>query len=129
MEPPEDTERRRYSRIAFDMEATLTQARQIYPLQLLDISLKGVLAKVEQAKAIDGGPASLCISLADKSQIRMAVVLVRRDEQYLGFRSTRIEVESAARLRRLLELNLNISNAAERVIDELVATSFGPIQS
>ncbi len=127
MEPRDSAERRHYSRIALDMEATLTQARQIHPLQLLDISLKGVLAKAE-ARVTDSSPASLCISLADKSQIKMEVILVHRNEQHMGFRSVRIDVESAARLRRLVELNLNIPDAAERVLEELVATSFDAIQ-
>lgn len=123
MEFSASPERRRFSRIDFDAQATITQAGHSYPAQLLDISIKGVLIKCEGQDRIDGRPASLRIELADGSEINMDIVLIHHHEHYLGFRCTSIDIESAGHLRRLIELNLNIPDAAERVLEELLSPS------
>jgi hypothetical protein len=129
MEFTETQNRRRFSRINFDGEATIRQHNQSYPVQLLDISIKGVLIKVNDPEAITPQPAVLRISLSDCTCIEMQIALAHRNENYLGFRCDSIEFESAAHLRRLIELNLNIPDAAERVLDELVTPLVGPPHS
>lgn len=114
-------ERRRFSRIDFDAQATIDQGGQRYPVQLLDISIKGVLVSCERQEQIDSRPASLQIALADGSEIAMEIALIHQHEHYLGFRCTSIDLESAGHLRRLVELNLNIPDAAERVLEELLS--------
>lgn len=125
MESSPSTERRRFSRIGFDADAIIIQGEQRQSVQVLDISIKGVLAGVEAPEQINTAPATLLIVLENASLIEMQITLVRRHEQYLGFRCDSIDIDSAAHLRRLMELNLNIPNAAERVLEELVEGNHG----
>lgn len=121
MTTTETGERRRFSRIGFDGLATLTQGESSYPAQVLDISIKGVLIRVNQPDEVSHSPASLYIELADGLCIGMDIRLVHRHDEYLGFHCESIDVESAAHLRRMMELNLNMPDAADRVLDEMLA--------
>lgn len=120
MEFSDAGERRRFSRIEFDGQATLTQDECRYPAKVLDISIKGVLVRVEQPGNISSRPAVLQIELADGTCIEMHILLIHRHEQDLGFQCESIDFESAAHLRRLIELNLNTPDATERVLEEML---------
>ncbi len=114
------TERRRFSRVNFDGEAQLIQGGHAHPVHILDLSVKGVLAKADSTLRPDTQAATLAIALANGTAIEMTVELIHSDAQTLGFRCISIDVDSAAHLRRLIELNLNSPDAAERVLEELL---------
>lgn len=113
-------ERRRFVRVDFDAETTVVQAGNSYAAQLLDISLKGALVKMKTYEAIDEQPATLYVDLTNGTHIKMQATLMHREQEYLGFHCDTIDVDSAAHLRRLLEINLNSPDAAERVLGELL---------
>ena len=115
------TERRRFSRVGFAADATIEQHGCRHPVQLLDISVKGALVHVEAHEKIDEQPATLAIALADGPAITMQMTLIHRQGGSLGFQCDSIDLDSAAHLRRLIELNLNSPDAAERVLEEMLS--------
>lgn len=114
-------ERRRFQRIAFDAATVLSQGDHQWPVELLDISLRGLLVR---CPAIWHGdpqqPFTARLSLDDGTQVQMDVQLTRDSQGLLGFLCQHIDLESIGHLRRLVELNLGDSSLLER---ELAALS------
>lgn len=114
-------ERRRFSRISFDAEATLTQDGQEYSAQLLDISLNGVLLTTPTNYGLRVDlPCMVKVRLAANAIITMQVALIHSSSEVLGFHCTSIDMDSITHLRRLLEMNLDDPAASERVLTELL---------
>jgi hypothetical protein len=117
-------ERRRFQRIATDKPASLSVAGSEFPCQVLDISLHGILLDCADAIAVSaiGEPASARVRLDDAGLgIRFEGTVIHADGSHLGIESRQMDLESAARLRRLVELNLADERLLERELGELVA--------
>ena len=115
------TDRRRFHRIPFDATTELSQGQNTWQVELLDISLKGLL--IQQPANWSGSaqqPFRACLYLNAEVQIRMDVELVRSHNQQLGFSCLTIDVESISHLRRLMEFNLGDERLLQR---ELAALS------
>ncbi|CAI8919276.1 MULTISPECIES: PilZ domain-containing protein [Pseudomonas] len=118
-EPPAN--RRRFKRIAFDARTELSQGQYIWPVKLIDLSLKGLLIErpepwlgdAEQDFFVD-------IHLSDDVDIQMDVHLAHEDHGQLGFVCRHISLESIQRLRRLIELNLADEAELERELGALI---------
>lgn len=114
-------ERRQYSRIIFEADATITQGNKSFDAQLLDISLNGLLVKTpEQYRVRCDMPCTAKIILSDAVHISMQVTLVHSGNDALGFHCTSIDMDSITHLRRLIEANLEDPHASERVLSELL---------
>ncbi len=113
--------RRRFKRIAFDARTELSQGQFIWPVKLIDLSLKGLLIErpepwlgnAEQDFFVD-------IHLSDDVDIQMDVHLAHEDQGQLGFVCRHISLESIQRLRRLIELNLADEAELERELGALI---------
>lgn len=113
--------RRRFKRIAFDARTELSQGQFIWPVKLIDLSLKGLLIErpepwlgnAEQDFFVD-------IHLSDDVDIQMDVHLAHEDQGQLGFVCRHIGLESIQRLRRLIELNLADEAELERELGALI---------
>ncbi|MBK5531275.1 PilZ domain-containing protein [Pseudomonas sp. TH08] len=113
--------RRRFKRIAFDARTELRQGEYIWPVKLIDLSLKGLLIErpepwlgnVDQVFYVD-------IHLSDDVDIEMDVQLKHEDHGQLGFVCRHISLESIQRLRRLIELNLADEAELERELGALI---------
>jgi len=115
-------ERRHYTRVAFNTVVTLKQNGQAIESNVVDLSLNGILLDTPSEYEIrTDAPLEAFIHLADDTQIRMFISLVHSSSEVLGFRCESIDVDSIVHLRRLIELNIDEANAAERVLNELVA--------
>lgn len=108
-------ERRRFVRIAFQEPVTLTQQDSHWPCELIDISLKGALLQppADCTPAADA-PLTLTLALDDKQAIHMIGSLVHQQDNQLGLYCERIDIDSMAHLRKLIELNTGDPAAAER---------------
>ena len=114
-------ERRRFKRIAFDARTELSQGEYIWPVKLIDLSLKGLL--IERPEPWLGDPAEdffVDIHLSDDIDITMDVHLTHEDHGQLGFVCRHINLESIQRLRRLIELNLGDEAELERELGALI---------
>jgi hypothetical protein len=103
------SERRRFHRILFDAPTTIESEGQLYHTTLLDISLKGAMAKIPanwQPRA--GEPATLSIKLNEEADtaIGMRAFCAHIEAERVGFLCDEIDMESISLLRRLVELNI-----------------------
>ncbi|MGP6421382.1 PilZ domain-containing protein [Pseudomonas putida] len=113
--------RRRFKRIAFDARTELSQGQFIWPVKLIDLSLKGLL--IERPEPWLGDKEQdffVDIHLSDDVDIEMDVHLAHEDHGQLGFVCRHISLESIQRLRRLIELNLADEAELERELGALI---------
>ncbi|EJN29291.1 PilZ domain-containing protein [Pseudomonas sp. GM78] len=114
-------ERRRFKRIAFDARTELGQGAFIWPVKLIDLSLKGLL--IERPEPWLGNPQQdffVDIHLSEDIDIEMDVQLTHQDHGQLGFVCRHISLESIERLRRLIEFNLGDPQELERELGALI---------
>jgi hypothetical protein len=114
-------DRRHFKRIAFDARTELGQGGFIWPVKLIDLSLKGLL--IEKPEPWLGNREQdffVDIHLSDDVEIRMDVQLTHEDYGQLGFLCKNISLESIERLRRLIELNLGDPQELERELGALI---------
>ena len=113
--------RRRFKRIAFDARTELRQGEYIWPVKLIDLSLKGLL--IERPEPWLGDREKdffVDIHLSDDVDIEMDVHLAHEEHGQLGFVCRHISLESIQRLRRLIELNLADEAELERELGALI---------
>jgi len=113
--------RRRFKRIAFDARTELRQGEYIWPVKLIDLSLKGLL--IERPEPWLGDREKdffVDIHLSDDVDIEMDVHLAHEDHGQLGFVCRHISLESIQRLRRLIEFNLGDPQELERELGALI---------
>ncbi|MCO7628471.1 PilZ domain-containing protein [Pseudomonas fluorescens] len=113
--------RRRFKRIAFDARTELRQGEYIWPVKLIDLSLKGLL--VERPEPWLGDREKdffVDIHLSDDVDIEMDVRLTHEENGQLGFVCRHIGLESIERLRRLIEFNLGDPQELERELGALI---------
>ena len=114
-------ERRRFKRIAFDARTELGQGPFIWPVKLIDLSLKGLL--IERPEPWLGNLQKdffVHIHLSEGVDIDMDVQLAHEDNGQLGFECRHISLESIESLRRLIELNLGDPQELERELGALI---------
>jgi pSer/pThr/pTyr-binding forkhead associated (FHA) protein len=116
----EETQQRQFSRIPFDVSATLRSDEQSWETDLLDISLHGALIKIPEAFEPDAERQyQLAIHLEGGPDICMDVSIAHQENQQLGLRCEDIDVESITHLRRLVELNVGDAGILERELSAL----------
>ncbi|WP_338583189.1 PilZ domain-containing protein [Pseudomonas sp. MAG733B] len=114
-------DRRRFKRIAFDARTELSQGEFIWPVKLIDLSLKGLLIERPEPWLGDGKQDFFVdIHLSEDVDIEMDVQLTHEDHGQLGFVCRHISLESIERLRRLIELNLGDQAELERELGALI---------
>jgi hypothetical protein len=114
-------DRRRFKRIAFNARTELSQGEHRWPVQLIDLSLKGLLIqRPEPWQGDETRPFAADIHLSDDVDVRMDVQLTRKDYGQLGFVCLHIGLESIEHLRRLIELNLGDEEELERELGALI---------
>ncbi|MGH8549329.1 MAG: PilZ domain-containing protein [Methylococcales bacterium] len=115
-------ERRQFHRIVFEAPVLLSNGQRTWPVQLIDLSLRGCLLNVPKdwTDQADTGY-RLTVQLSDSTEIRMNLTLARRTPDQIGFQCTGIDLHSICELRRLVELNLGDSTLLERDLNSLTA--------
>ena len=118
-------ERRHFHRIPFDHSARLMLGDRAVACTLGDLSLKGALLAECAAPLPPGTAVQLVIELDDQGPagrcIRMQGSVCHREGGHIGIRATAMDLDSIARLRRLVELNLGDPELLERELEALVA--------
>lgn len=113
-------EQRDFSRIHFEVPATLHQADRQWRTRLSDISLHGALVeRPADWEPLDGQLYLLDVHLNEEITIHMDVEVAHADAQWIGFRCHDIDVDSITHLRRLVELNLGDPELVERELSAL----------
>lgn len=113
-------QQRQFSRIPFDLSATLKTQTQSWETKLIDISLHGALIKEPSAFEVDQDrPYQLAIHLQGGADICMDVLIIHRQNEQLGLHCKDIDIDSITRLRQLIELNLGNPELLERELSAL----------
>ncbi|MDP2142109.1 MAG: PilZ domain-containing protein [Gammaproteobacteria bacterium] len=113
-------ERRNFTRIFFDAETVVTQGEHIWPVELIDISLRGVLVKNPGDMALDKSqPAEVSIHLTGALVISMQVRVKHVEGDLFGMLCEHIDLDSMIHLRRLVELNTGDNSLLERELSAL----------
>ncbi|MES9850390.1 MAG: PilZ domain-containing protein [Candidatus Thiodiazotropha sp. L084R] len=120
MSNTETKERRRFHRIIFDAPATIKASSGTYKTTLLDISLKGALAKIpdEWQPQVDE-QVTLMIMLDDGESISMLTTCAHVEAGQLGLLCKEIDMISISLLRRLVELNVSDDILLQRDLEAL----------
>ena len=112
--------RREYTRIFFDAETVVIQDDHIWPVQLVDISLRGVLIKILPGQMLrDADQLDVSIHLGGGTEICMSVHIVSQQGDQVRLACDHIDIESMTHLRRLVELNVGASSLLERELHVL----------
>jgi hypothetical protein len=121
---PEDTsERRRFNRIATD-KPLLVRAGEVRHIgSVLDISLHGLLFELRADWRPACGSIVQASIMLDEQMPRINIdgEVAHVQEGRIGIRCVGMDLESASRLRRMVELNLADSKLLERDLAQLIA--------
>jgi hypothetical protein len=115
-------ERRRFRRFPVEGSVKLYSGSAMWSSTLIDMSLRGVL--VERPDGWTGGLGTryrLDLRLEGGVMIGMGVELSRIANGHLGFACQKIDLDSFARLKRLIELNLGNTEILNRELAVLGA--------
>ncbi len=118
----EHKERRRFSRIGFDADVQLVDARGSWQSRLIDLSLKGALVAIPPEWSGQPGERFLlefALDAGDEAVIRMEASVSHQENDHIGFRCEHIDMDSISHLRRLVELNLGDAELLERELSAL----------
>ena len=116
-------ERRRFQRVATDKPIVVRCSDGEYCGTTLDLSLRGLLIESTDGwQPQTGNPVSVRIRLDDDTCcIDMDGTIAHVLGSRVGIRVTGVDIASAARLRRMVELNLGDPDLLERELTELVS--------
>ena len=119
------TEKRHFSRIPFDAEVRITdpQNNATYPARLLDISLKGALTTQPDVSTVEINKTCqlefLLGNSGNQTRLQMEALIVHMEDGRIGFQYQNMDLDTAAHLHRLVELNLGDEKLMERELAEL----------
>ena len=119
----EHEERRRFLRIVTDKAVQIEAANGDCRGRVVDISLRGLLVHCDDVARLPktGETARAHIQLDDETCcIDVEGTVAHVEGAQLGLRHTSMDLDSAARLRRLVELNLADPVLLERELIELI---------
>ncbi len=121
---PEITEeRRRFDRIATDKAVSLRQGETLLSGTVLDISLRGLLLELQGDWQPEiGAPVKAEIHLDQQADtIAMDGEIAHIEGRHIGMRCVGLDLDSASRLRRMVELNLQDDRLLERNLAQLLS--------
>ncbi|EIK53581.1 carbamoylphosphate synthase large subunit [Stutzerimonas stutzeri TS44] len=114
------SERRRFQRIEFDAATELFQGERRWPVELHDLSLRGLLVRrPQQWDADPAQPFQALVRLSGDAEVCMEVAMVHEEGDLIGLACRHIDLDSIAHLRRLVELNLGDETLLERELAAL----------
>lgn len=103
-------DKRLYRRVELFGSARLELQQQAWPVEMLDLSLKGAQLEVPRDFSLDLSASFDCLLVLelDGSDVEISLDgrLIRYQQQTLAMEFTQVELEAMQHLRRLLELNL-----------------------
>lgn len=117
---PDTNPTRRFTRIEFEAEVKLYSAGAMWDTTLIDISLKGALC--QRPTDWDGRMDKryrLELRLPGGSRISMNAIAANAGPDTIGFEWSKIDFDSFAHLKRLIELNIGDPELMNRELSSL----------
>lgn len=121
-----NVEKRRFQRIPFDAIAMIGTEPAISGM-LQDISLKGALIALSKGDKMPSKDSFCVVTIKPNQsdfsiQLDTQVAYVNPDTHTFGVNITKLELDSATHLRRLIEINLGDEMALQRELNNLIST-------
>ncbi len=114
-------ENRKFDRVLYNAQATLTGQSNYWYCTVIDLSLKGCLLQFDENwECPSGGSFHLSIAISNQSFIKMHLQAAHSLGSMAGFKCKSIDLNSASQLRRLVELNLGDSQLLLRNLSALI---------
>jgi hypothetical protein len=118
-----DNDSRKFYRADFQVKGIFNRNGKTYPILVKNISLKGILAKLENHEEINIGDNGEITVYLPNSVITLIIsdtsVVHKSPENLFGFEFNQIDAESMIHLRRLLELNSEFEGEIEQELPNL----------
>ena len=116
-------EKRHFTRVEYDARAIITHNGLTVDGKLIDISLKGALATFPESCTLNiGDPCEVTIDMGcEHDPIQYDATVKHINGNVIGLYCEKISPESAATLRRIIELNLGDEKLLHRELDAMVA--------
>lgn len=114
-------ERRRFSRIIYQMPATLLQGKHTVTTTIQDLSLHGLLLSCTDAdKLVLNEMAQVHFTLPDSDvTINLVAKLIHIQNNIIRVSINHIDIESIGHLKRLVELNMGDESLLHRELEYL----------
>lgn len=115
--------RRQFTRITFSAPVEARQGNRKWQCRLLDISLKGVLLEAPEDFSADQSQSVLLVASLPgiSSSLMMEGDIKHQDNRQVGIKINILDIDSASRLRRLIELNVGDDTLLKRELEKLVS--------
>ncbi|UMM02592.1 PilZ domain-containing protein [Vibrio campbellii] len=115
------TERRRFSRIIYQVPALIEQGDLAMQATIQDLSLHGLLLKVEDAKPLDSLlPVEVGFSFIQSEQMmQLSAGIVSIADNEIRLKISNIDIESISQLKRFIELNVGNNELLNRELEHL----------
>ena len=115
------TERRRFSRIIYQVPALIEQNDLAMQAMIQDLSLHGLLLKVEDAKPLDSLlPVEVGFSFIQSEQtIQLSAGIVSIAGNEIRLKISNIDIENISQLKRFIELNVGNNEILNRELEHL----------
>lgn len=115
------TERRRFSRIIYQVPALIEQNDLAMQAMIQDLSLHGLLLKVEDAKPLDSLlPVEVGFSFIQSEQtIQLSAGIVSISGNEIRLKISNIDIENISQLKRFIELNVGNNEILNRELEHL----------
>ena len=104
---------RRFRRIPFEAEVTLTVDQDVWSGELLDVAMKGAMVGTDTPlPLLLGSKCSLCISLSGSPiSLDFQAEMIHSEDNHYGFKFISEDLETLTHLRKLIELNTGDAEA------------------
>ncbi|MCR9938725.1 PilZ domain-containing protein [Vibrio antiquarius] len=114
-------ERRRFSRILHQAPTKVEQRDLAIEARIQDLSLHGLLMKVEETEALDPAlPAHVTFSFDQSEQvITLKAQIVDISKCEIRLKIIKIDIESISQLKRFIELNVGNNDLLNRELEHL----------
>lgn len=121
MRSVEGVDRRRFTRIPIEANVRLVNARGKWTCELIDISLRGILASLPDAwQANIGDPFLIELRIKnDNSKIHMNGTLVRVDSDKVAFKAQHMGESSIFNLTKIVKNNIGDTEILDRELTAL----------
>lgn len=114
-------DKRKFTRIVFTTPASLEVDGRLIPVKLIDLSLKGALLEISSNTGITTGlRCNLAFTLGNvEPSIEFDGEIAHVEPTTIGITCTKMELESASHLKRLIELNVGSEELLHRNLESL----------
>ncbi|MFM2615051.1 PilZ domain-containing protein [Vibrio campbellii] len=115
------TERRRFSRIIYQVPALIEQGNLAMQATIQDLSLHGLLLNVEDAKPLDSLlPVEVGFSFIQSEQMmQFSADIISIAGNEIRLKISNIDIESISQLKRFIELNVGNNELLNRELEHL----------